>query len=132
MNWKKIIKAPPIPNPRVAATDRSMQQTYPNNNLGEPEVVTLFEEMIDPILEEAAEGRKVWADVPVRPLGMNDDVAVKCVQKLYIDAFEGRDAYDIVTLRSTQEGPVLRIRMNSAVLDQEAHGRKQRVDQYYE
>ena len=131
MTWKEIIKAPPIPNPATWQNDSSRLQEYPNNDLGEAQVVMLFEKVIDPILEESASKRRLWADIPVRSLGMDDDVAVKWVQKLYIDAFEGRDAYEEAALRGSNDGPIVRIKLKNEALDNEAMGRKERTDFYY-
>ena len=41
MNWKDVIKMPPIPNPR-------RDRTYPNDGLSMKEYEELFEEVVDP------------------------------------------------------------------------------------
>ena len=79
-----MIKMPPIPNPR-------RDRTYPNDGLSMKEYEELFEEVVDPEIEDAAgkHSRSV-AFVTLDELGMSKDKAAEIANKLYGDKGYGK------------------------------------------
>jgi hypothetical protein len=78
MAWEDVLKMPPIRNPR-----EDEFTNMPNDNLSMDEYEKLFEEIVDPVIEEAGKKSKPIAYVSVKELGMSPKKAEKIAQKLY-------------------------------------------------
>ena len=78
MTWHDILKAPPIRNPRESEfSDTS------NDNLSRAEYVDLFREKVDPIISEAGEKKKTYAEIKLTDLKMTEKKAEKMARELY-------------------------------------------------
>ena len=79
-DFKKIVKAPPIRNPREEEfADRS------NDDLDMAGLERLFEKLVDPIIQEKADKKKRYADIPIYQLKMSNDKALEAAKALYED-----------------------------------------------
>ena len=85
MAWEDVLKMPPIRNPRENEFDN-----MPNDNLSMDEYEKLFEDMVDPVIEEAATRLSPIAYISVRELGMSPKKAEKIAQELYDGMGYGR------------------------------------------
>ena len=79
-DFKKIVKAPPIRNPR-AEEDRDVS----NDDLDMAGFNKLFEEIVDPKIENIAEIRHRWAVIPLTDLKMSKEKALDVAKELYDD-----------------------------------------------
>ena len=76
--FKQIVKAPPIPNPRAEEfADKS------NDDLDEAGLETLFEKVADPIIQRDSEKKRDWANIPIKDLKMSKAKALKAAKELY-------------------------------------------------
>tara|TARA_R100001082_G_scaffold102310_1_gene72303 strand:+ start:496 stop:819 length:324 start_codon:yes stop_codon:yes gene_type:complete len=79
-DFKQIVKAPPIHNPREEEfADRS------NDDLDMADLERLFEEVADPIIQRNAERKRDWANIPIKDLKMSEDKALAAAKELYAD-----------------------------------------------
>mgnify|MGYP003132457616 CR=1 FL=1 len=85
MAWEEVLKMPPIRNPRESEFD-----SMPNDNLSMDEYEKLFEDMVDPVIEEAAKRLSPIAYVSVKKLGMSPKKAEMIAQELYDGMGYGR------------------------------------------
>ena len=79
-DFKKIVKAPPIRNPR-AEVDRDVS----NDDLDMAGFKKLFEEVADPEIERSAERKNTFAFVPFEDLKMSREKAKEVANELYED-----------------------------------------------
>ena len=78
--FKQIVKAPPIRNPREEEfADRS------NDDLDMAGLERLFEKLVDPIIQESADKKNRYAYIPLKDLKMSNEKALKAAKKLYAD-----------------------------------------------
>ena len=91
-----IRKGPPIPNPMKAREREAHLGKFPNDDMSENQVFSLFENVIDPMIKRAdAGGRRrgknykggagVDVVVPLKELQMSYEVAEKWLNKMYPD-----------------------------------------------
>ena len=76
--FKQIVKAPPIENPRK-------EREYRNDNMSDKEVEKLFEEIVDPKImrmEAADQDGTFW---PLSKLGMSPEFAEQKAKEFYGD-----------------------------------------------
>jgi len=85
MTWEDVLKMPPIRNPKESEFDN-----MPNDNLSMDEYEKLFEEIVDPVIEEAANKKSGVAYVSVKELGMSPKKAEMIAQELYDGMGYGR------------------------------------------
>ena len=79
-DFKKIVKAPPIRNPREEEfADRS------NDDLDMAGFERLFEKVVDPIIQAAANKKQKYANIPVKDLKMSEEKAEEVAKELYAD-----------------------------------------------
>ena len=79
-DFKQIVKAPPIRNPREEEfADRS------NDDLDMAGFERLFEKVVDPIIRESGEKKQKYAVVPFKDLKMSRGKAGRVAQELYGD-----------------------------------------------
>jgi len=78
MAWEDVLKMPPIRNP-IEDEFANM----PNDNLSMDEYEKLFEEIVDPVIEEAGKESRPIAYVSVKKLGMSPKKAEKIAKELY-------------------------------------------------
>jgi hypothetical protein len=78
--FKRVVKAPPIRNPREEEfADRS------NDDLDMAGLERLFEKVADPIIQETVEKKWKYANVPIKELKMSNDKALEAAKELYAD-----------------------------------------------
>ena len=78
--FKQIVKAPPIRNPREEEfADRS------NDDLDMAGLERLFEKVVDPIIQERADKKRRYALIPIKDLKMSKEKALEAAKKLYAD-----------------------------------------------
>lgn len=78
--FKQIVKAPPIRNPREEEfADRS------NDDLDMAGLERLFEKIADPIIQEAADKKRKYAYIPIKDLKMSNNKALDAAKELYAD-----------------------------------------------
>jgi len=78
MVWEDVLKMPPIRNPR-----ENERGVMPNDNLSMDEYEKLFEEIVDPVIEERAKSKQRFAYINVGKLKMSPKRAEEIAQKLY-------------------------------------------------
>ena len=79
MTWKNIIKAPPIRNPLADKKPK-------NDNLSMKEYEELFEDIVDPKIEETAKGKgRTTVFIELDDLDMSPEKAEMVANKLYAD-----------------------------------------------
>jgi hypothetical protein len=79
-DFKQIVKAPPIRNPREEEfSDRS------NDDLDMAGLERLFEKVVDPIIQERADKKRRYALIPIKDLKMSGNKALKAAKELYAD-----------------------------------------------
>ncbi len=81
MSWKNIIKAPPIRNPR----ELEFREDNSNDDLSMTEYERLFERVVDPVIREAGEKKKEYADIKLTELQMSGKKAKEVAKELYAD-----------------------------------------------
>jgi hypothetical protein len=79
MAWKRILKAPPIDNPRVD------ENIYPNDELPDSMIERLFEEEIDPQIERAGERKNDFVTIDPKEIGINPELLLEKVKQFYGD-----------------------------------------------
>ena len=79
-DFKQIVKAPPIRNPR-AEEDRDVS----NDDLDMAGLKKLFEKVADPEIERSSKSRLKYAFIPLEDLKMSKEKADEVANELYED-----------------------------------------------
>jgi hypothetical protein len=76
MSWKRILKAPPIDNPRTG-------RLYPNDDLTDLLIERLFEEIIDPEIISGEKAREGSVLINLNDLKMSPEFATEKIKQFY-------------------------------------------------